>query len=115
LSEGFYQRHLEALFLRCSTGGMRLFKGFGVGGQWWKWPRGEAWELDMGAALRGTVVLHREPPNTEMWARPVNTRFLGYYPDLDEAKCRVETAIGRDMRSVLEDWKRFTRCAISTT
>jgi hypothetical protein len=79
-----------------------------MGGQWWKWPRGEAWELDMGAAIRGTVVRYDCPPHND-WGASVNTTFLGHYKELEEAKRQVEKAIRRDMQRVLEDWTRFLR------
>lgn len=78
-----------------------------MGGQWWKWPRGDAWELDMGAALRGTVVRHDYPPHNGDWGASVNTTFLGHYKDLEEARQRVEKTIRQDMQRVLEDWTRF--------
>lgn len=78
-----------------------------MGGRWIKWERGEAWELDIGAALRGTVVPYHLPPYHGAWGAMVNTSFLGHFKELEDAKRRVEAAIRHDMARVLEDWTRF--------
>jgi hypothetical protein len=78
-----------------------------MSGTWKKCPRAEGWELDIGMALRGTVVRYDFPPYDGKWGARVNTSFLGHYRDLAEAKLQVESVIRRDMRGVLEDWERF--------
>ena len=67
----------------------------------------EGWSLEIGTAYRGTVVRQDRTNHPTTWLASVNASYLGEYFDRAAAMSRVEEAIERHMRTVLEDWEFY--------
>lgn len=67
----------------------------------------EGWSLEIGTALRGSVVRSDTPDMPTTWIASVNTAALGEYPAREAAMRQVEERIESDMNRVLHDWELY--------
>jgi hypothetical protein len=67
----------------------------------------EGWSLEIGNALRGSVVRQDKIEQPPTWLASVNAAYLGEYLDRDSAMARVEANIERQMEMVLYDWELY--------
>jgi hypothetical protein len=67
----------------------------------------EGWSLDIGNALRGSVVRQHQVDQPTTWRASMNAASLGEYPDRKSAMARVEADIVQQMKMVLHDWELY--------
>jgi hypothetical protein len=78
-------------------------------GEWSRWGRGmcEGYSLEIGFAIRGSVVRRHAVGLPSTWLASLNMTALGEFLDRGEAMRRVETRIEADMDLLLSDWADY--------
>jgi hypothetical protein len=78
-------------------------------GQWTRWVRGmcEGWSLEIGIALRGSVVRRDIGCKPTMWIASINSTGLGEFLERESAMRRVEELMESSMALVLHDWALY--------
>ena len=78
-------------------------------GQWTRWGRGicEGWSLEIGMALRGSVVRRETNSQPTTWIASINSSALGEFLRREIAMHRVEELIEANMVLLLHDWELY--------
>lgn len=81
----------------------------GQRGEWSRWGRGacEGWSLEIGMAIRGSVVRQERVNEPPTWLASINASYVGEYPDRALAMTHVEDNIRHHMELVLHDWRLY--------
>ena len=67
----------------------------------------EGWSLEIGMALRGSVVRRDISRDQKAWIASINSTGLGEFPEREIAMRRVEELVEASMVLALHDWELY--------